>query len=133
MSEIRVKRNKTVNNPLIDTGISLLIGNIVFLIFVCISALIITSVQIKNEYLYLLVIISSALSSFISSFYISRKIKKNKLIFGLVSSVALVIFHFIIILCFNNSDLAIKTYLIFPADIIMGIIGAVTGINIIRK
>ncbi len=133
MSEIKIRKNKTINNPITDTGISLLIGNISFIAFICTSALIITKIQIKSDILYLLIIISSALSSLITSFVSARKARKNKLLFGIISSGLLVIFHFLIILCFNNSDLAVKTYLIFPADIVTGLIGAVTGINIIRK
>ena len=133
MSETRKKRNKTISNPIHIAVLSLISGNIIFIVCICISATVITNIHIKQDYLYLLIIASSAFSSLFSSFCTSAKIRKNKLISGLLMSVSIVTLHFIIILCFNNSSLAIKTYLIFPADIIMGLTGAIAGINLIKK
>ncbi len=131
MSEIRIRNKK--NNPVTDIIIGLLIGTGVFMVFLCLSALVITKVQINSNYLFILIIISSAISSLFTSFYTSHVTNKNKLIFGVASSVILILMHFIIILCFNNSNLALKTYLIFPADIITALIGAIAGINLFRK
>lgn len=133
MSEIKIKRKKITYNPIINITINTVIGNILFVIFICLSAVIITKYPVNSELLFLFIITSSSLGSLFSGFLSARKAEKNKLLTGCIASIMLTIIHFIIILCFNNASLAMKTYIIFPCDIITGIIGTIAGINLIRR
>lgn len=133
MSEIKYKRKKRSSNPASEIIISVLFGNIIFSIMLSVFAILIMNISVKSEYLFLFIIASSALAIFISAIYSSRKISKNRLLSGMISGTIIVLIHFLIILCFNNAQLAMRTYFIFPSAILSSFLGSITGINTVKK
>ena len=133
MSDIKIKSKLKIHNPHVILILSVIAGIFIFVVLLCISAFIITKVAIKKEFLFLFIIASSGISSLLSSFAASNKISKNKLFAGLISALTITVIQFLIILCLNNNNLALKTYFIIPTDIILGFLGSIAGINILRK
>ena len=130
MSKLNNKKNI---NPVINIFLSIIIGNFIFIFLIALSALVIINIKINTSYLYLFVIFASSLGIFSASFITSRKSANKKFICGTAAAIILTIIHFLILLCFNNSDLAIKTYIIFPINMLTGTLGTLSGINFLRK
>ena len=127
------KQIKTIENSLTMCLFkSVLIGIFGFVIFLAIFSIVILESDFFGDKFFIMVLIASFLSVMIASITSSVLIKKGKFVAGMFSAIIITIAEFIVFLCFNNIDLSVKVYLMFPIDIISGVIGSVAGSNIRR-
>ena len=128
------KKSKTVKNyknAYINSVFKgFLTGVISLIIFLSIASLIILNLDIDKNYFFILVLVSSGLASVCCSLFSSVSVNSNRLLIGMISSVLIVIFQFVILIFFNSVDLSPKTYIIFPIDFVCGFAGCVLGSNI---
>lgn len=108
-------------------------GLFTFLLLLSIFSLLIMKADIQNRYFYILILISAAISSFSGAFTSAFLQQKSRLIISSITSLCILLFTFILTLCFNNASMSVKIYLIIPAALISGFIGSLTGANIRKK
>ena len=134
MSDSDIKfRNRTENNVLKKVLISFFIGVISFVFLLAVSSLILLKVNIRSEFMYIIVLISSSISSLISAAAACLFASGKRLITGMVIALILTITEFLLILCFNNANLSDNIYLMLPSAITAGFVGCVLGSNIRKK
>ncbi len=129
------RKNKRIVKPIIDSIPrnllnSTIFGIISFILFLAIFSLVLLKTDISSDKFYILVLISSGISVLVGSLAASIYVKKNKLLVGLISTITVNVIEFLILLCFNNAELSVKIYFMFPIGLILGFIGCVIGSNI---
>ncbi len=111
------------------------IGIISFIICICTLLLIVSSIfaytNIEDRYIETCIYASLAISSFISSLILCKKVKKNGLVHGTIINVICVLILFSISCVINNSFVITNTLGIYIGICILsGIIGGILGVNI---
>lgn len=123
------KGGNTISLPLnIAKGTAL--GWIIFVALLALFSLIILKSEINHSLFFLFVLGASMVSVMVGCMFVSKKAVGKKLPLGMVCCLILLITEFILLLCFNNTALSNKIYLIFPCDIVFGFIGCIIGANI---
>lgn len=126
-------RKKSVNNSFSISLIKGILSGIAgYVIFLALFSVVILKSNISNDNYFIMVLISSCVSSVVAAVVSSISIQKSKLVTGMLSTIIVTIIQFIILLCFNNIDLSVKVYLMFPINIVIGFLGSIIGTNIKR-
>ena len=96
-----------------------------------IISLIFAYTNINDVYIESAVFLAMAISAFISSFILCKKIKKNGLIHGIIVNVISVLIIFAISCILNNSFCITNTLGIYLAICsLTGIVGGILGVNV---
>ncbi len=111
------------------------VGILSFIICICILLLIVSAIfaytNIEDRYIETCIFASLAFSSFFSSLFLCKKVKKNGLIHGAILNVICVLILFGISCFINNSFIITNTLGIYIGICILsGIVGGILGVNI---
>lgn len=122
----KIKHRKVVNYSLTGSILrGVIIGIIGFVFFLSIFSILILIFNIPSDNFIVMVLVASALSVIVSFLTVSNLICNNKLIAGMLSVFIVTIIQFFILLCFNNIDLSVKVYLMFPVNLVVAFIGSI--------
>lgn len=127
------KRTRSTNNSFfmcVLKGASA--GLISFVIALALSSLIVINSNITTNSFYIIVLIASALAAVLCAIITALSSAKNRLVTGMVAVIIITLIQFLILLCFNNADLSVKIYYMFPIDVAAGFLGCIAGSNIRR-
>ena len=127
------QKNKSNNNVVSKILYSAITGIVVFIILLAVSSLLILNILIPSERLYILILVASGISVIIGSACGSFTAYGRKLFFGMTVTLILTVIEFILLLCINNIAISINIIMMLPVSVISGLIGSVTGANIIKK
>lgn len=100
-------------------------------LFLIIVSLVFAYTNINDRFIDSGIFLSMALSSFISSFLLCKKIKKQGLVHGICINIICVLIIFIFSCILNNAFVITNTLGIYIAICsLMGIVGGILGVNV---
>ncbi len=118
-------------NILKNYGLSIIVYTLSIIVLICIVSLIFAYSNINDRYIETGIFASLAISAFLSSVVLCRKIKKKGIIHGILINSICMVALYIISCILNNSVTFSNTFLIYLAiSILSGIVGGILGVNI---
>lgn len=128
------KKNRKKLNPKLKNVLLLEVSVLlIYLIVATIVCLLLFTVDIPINSVYYIILVSMALSSFLSGYLVGKKIKKNGLISGVVYNSFIILTIALISLTMNDFSFDFRLFITFAVMLIMSAAGGVSAVNTKRK